>query len=97
MIVKQVYETADGRTFNDRNEAKAHEVELDCLDRLGKLLDTSLKTGRRDSILKHMLMEAPEVAALLREYSKRLPKETATVVPNAGTMRVSPITTTAAA
>lgn len=76
MTIKKLskYQTSDGQMFDDKEAAQSHENELHAMGELSRLLAVSIRTGRADSILREMLMEAPMVQAILRGYIKRCPK-----------------------
>jgi dihydropteroate synthase len=74
MKTLQVYETSDGKRFEDKTAAKRHETELEALELLRSILDTSIKTGRPESILRHVLLEAADVMEVLRTYQRKQPK-----------------------
>lgn len=67
--------TSDGKEHETREAAKAHEAGLTALEKLGKLLQTSIQTGRTTAVLGEILMESKEVSAILASYRKSLPKE----------------------
>jgi len=75
MKIVSRYETADGATFEDKDEAKKHEAELEAITSLNALLNTSLQTGRPASILKHVLLESEEIVKIITKYHKRLPRK----------------------
>ena len=49
---KVTYQTADGETFDSKQSAKAHEMTKIALTSLYKVLETSVKTGRADAVIK---------------------------------------------
>ena len=75
MKIVQVFKTDDGRTFDNRLEARKHEVGLETLQKLANLLKDSIQTGRPDSILRQILMENSAMSEILASYRKRLPKD----------------------
>lgn len=68
------WKTSDGNEHETREEAKTHEAMLEAIAKLRELLRTSVRTGRVDSVLREMLVEVPQVTAILSTYRKRLPK-----------------------
>ena len=76
MAIKMIqkYQTSDGKFHDDKEIAILHENEVQSLAELGRILSVSVRTGRPESILRQILMEAPMVNAILRGYIKRLPK-----------------------
>jgi hypothetical protein len=74
MKLVQLFQTEDGKTFSNRDEAKAHEANLQGIKELSILLAGTVKTGRVEAVLQHLLMESTEVSAILNRHRKRLPK-----------------------
>lgn len=74
MKIVSKYETEDGKMFDTREAARGHEVDLETLNNLQKLLHTSIQTGRIDSVLRHLLVESSAIAAILSTHRKKLPK-----------------------
>jgi len=76
MAIKQVikYQTSDGNFFDEKELAVIHENELHTLAELGRILVASIRTGRVDSVLREILMESQMVQAILKGYTKRMPK-----------------------
>jgi dsDNA-binding SOS-regulon protein len=85
MKIMMVYQTADGKTFEDKEEAKRHELELDTINKLRSLLAASINSelvrrGNIDNVLRQMLLEHAEVRNILQSYNRKMPKiETAEV------------------
>jgi len=75
MKIVSLFRTDDGKTFENKNDARRHEIELEALKKLGELLKTSLQTMRPDSVLKQILMESNEITAILSTYRKKQPIE----------------------
>jgi hypothetical protein len=81
MKVVSVFQTKDGKTFNDRSTAKKHESELESLEKLRALLSTSINSelvrrGNVDNVLRHILLESASVRSILQSHAKKMPKET---------------------
>lgn len=76
MAIKMIqkFQTSDGKFYDDKELAILHENEVQALAEMGRILSASIQTGRPESILRQILMEAPMVQAILRGYVKRLPK-----------------------
>jgi adenine-specific DNA methylase len=80
MKVVSVYQTADGKQFANKEDARRHEVECETLDKLRNLLKTSIDSaycqrGNIDNVLRNILLESAEVRNILLSYGKRMPKE----------------------
>jgi len=65
------------KTFwqTDVQQAKAHEKELATLKKLAALLENSIRTGRIDAVLRHIVAEHQEVRILLAALAKSLPRK----------------------
>lgn len=79
-----VFQTADGKQFTNRVEARKHEVELETLASLRTLLKSSIDSamthrGNVDNVLRHIMMEHAEVRKILTAMNKKTPKEAAIV------------------
>jgi hypothetical protein len=82
MKVISVFQTADGKQFTDRDDAKKHEAELEAMDALRKILSTSINSdlvrkGNIDNVLRHILLEAADVCSALQTHKKKTPKTVA--------------------
>lgn len=80
MKVIPFYVTEDGKQFTCKVDARKHEVELEAVGVLRNLLKSSIessltRSGNIDNVLRHMLMEASEIRAVLQSYVKKMPKE----------------------
>jgi len=75
MKIVQMFKTADGKTFDDRNKARQHEVDLEANEKLWNLLKVSFNTGRPEAVMRHILMENAEMSAILATYRKKSPKD----------------------
>lgn len=71
----QMFKTADGKTFDDRNVARRHEITLEALEKFQHILKESIATGRPDSILRQILMEESAVSGVLQTFRKKQPKK----------------------
>lgn len=71
----RVYQTSDGKNFNNQKEAKEHENVLESMEQLRYILRTSLSTGRSESVLKQILLEQTAIREVLVRYNKRKPKQ----------------------
>jgi hypothetical protein len=79
-----MFQTCDGKTFTDKNEAQRHENEHEALAKLRSLLNSAIQSeltrrGNIDNILHSILMESAEVRNILITYNKKMPKEAAKV------------------
>jgi hypothetical protein len=74
-VVTTQFKTSDGKAWDDKSAAKAHENRLHAMGELQRALAESCKTGRPEAVLQQMLVEAPMVNAILRGYLKRQPKQ----------------------
>lgn len=79
MKIVSMFQTADGKQFNSRDDAKKHEVEYEAIDKLRNLLTSSISSelvrrGNVDNVLRHIILESAEVRAILQTYNKKLPK-----------------------
>lgn len=79
MKVVQVFQTEDGKNFNDRTEARRHEVTIEAFNALKALLASSMATGRPEAVLKQMLIVSGEVQPILASFRKKWPKDAAKV------------------
>lgn len=77
MKIVSMFETADGKQFSSRDEARKHEVEIETMKKLSVLLESSIRTGRPDSVLRHMMLESLEIMAILGSHRKKMPREAA--------------------
>lgn len=72
----QKYVCEDGKEFTTREEAVAHEVELEAIANLKQVLASSNKMGRlSEQILREILLESQSISNVLSRYRKRMPKE----------------------
>lgn len=81
MKIVSVFQTADGKQFTSRTDAKKYESELEALERLRALLSTSINSelvrrGNIDNVLRHILLESADVRSVLQSHAKKTPKET---------------------
>jgi len=69
------YETVDGKTFDDADLAKAHELILETENslRLGPL-GVAYNTGRAEAMLRAMIVHAAEVRDILNRHQRRQPR-----------------------
>jgi hypothetical protein len=65
------WKTSDGKEHASKDDAKSHEAELTAIKDLTQLLETSIKTGRPESILKHLLVESEAVRNILKRHAVR--------------------------
>ncbi len=82
MKVVSVYQTADGKQFQDKRLAQQHENECEALAKLRSLLTAAINSeltrrGNIDNVLRNMLMEHAELRNILQTYGKKMPKEAA--------------------
>ena len=80
MKVVSVFQTADGKQFNNREDARRHEAECEALEKLRKTLTSSINSelvrrGNIDNVLRHILLESVEVRSILASYAKKTPKQ----------------------
>lgn len=75
MKVVSVYQTDDGKTFETKEEARNHEVDMETLAKLRIALASSIQTGRVESVIKHLLVEAVAVGNILASYRKQQPRK----------------------
>jgi hypothetical protein len=80
MKVVSVYQTADGKQFNDREVARRHEAECEALEKLRITLTSSINSelvrrGNIDNVLRHILLESADVRNILASYAKKTPKQ----------------------
>lgn len=69
------FQTEDGTLFDNEADAKLYELKMSTLKKLGHVLLSSMRTGRPDAVIRHILEEHGAVGKLLTEYRKRLPRE----------------------
>jgi glutamate synthase domain-containing protein 3 len=74
-----VYVTDDGKQFQDRNDARAHEVHEEAVGKLRQLLQSAIhstmcRQGNIDNVLRNLLMESQEVSNILNSYRRQTPK-----------------------
>lgn len=72
MKLVKVYQTEDGKTFDNRSEATRHEVAIQIEKKLMEILKVSVRTGRAECVIKEMIEEAAAVKTVLQEI--RIPK-----------------------
>ena len=72
MKLVKVYQTADGKTFDNRRDAANHETKIEIEKKLREVLRISLSTGRPESVLKEIIEEAVAVRGILQ--SIKVPK-----------------------
>jgi hypothetical protein len=68
------FETSDGKMFDIETEAVAHEAQYVAIKQLAELLTVSIKTGRVESVIKHVVVESEKVRDILAKYARRLPR-----------------------
>ena len=79
MKIVSVFQTADGKQFSDKDEARKYETELEAMTALRSLLSASIesqmaRSGNIDNVLRQLLMETSEVRRILTTYGKKMPK-----------------------
>lgn len=72
MRLVKVYQTEDGKTFDNRSEAVLHEAKTQIEKRLMEVLKISVRTGRPECVVKEIIEEAAAVKAILQEI--KIPK-----------------------
>jgi len=82
MKVVSLFQTADGKQFTNRDEARRHETECEALEKLKALLASSIgselvRRGNIDNVLRHILLESVEVRGILASHAKKTPKQAA--------------------
>ena len=82
MKVVSVFQTVDGKQFDNRENAQRHEAECEALEKLRALLTSSINSElvRRsniDNVLRHILLESVEVRTILASFTKKTPKQAA--------------------
>jgi hypothetical protein len=68
------FKTCDGQTFERSEDARAHEARLKFMENLSKILASSIRTGRVDSVIRHIAECPSEVAEAITSYRKSLPR-----------------------
>jgi hypothetical protein len=68
------FQTSDGKMWDNKDEAKAHENHLNASAELRRLLDTAMRSGRPEAVISELLDFAPIATAILRNFLKRQPK-----------------------
>jgi hypothetical protein len=74
MKIVQRFQTDDGKCFDDRDLARHHEIEVEAVAAMMKLIAVSLTTGRSESICRQILFEQQAFTKILSTYRKKLPK-----------------------
>jgi len=82
MKVVSLFQTADGKQFVKREDARKHEAEMEAIDSLRRLFNASINSemvrrGNIDNVLRHILLESANVRHILQTYNKKTPKEVA--------------------
>ena len=77
-VVRQ-FKTSDGKLYNNRAEAKAHETDVETFQQIDELLKVALQSGRRDSIINMIMFENEPLRKILASYAKKQPKVKALV------------------
>jgi hypothetical protein len=80
MKVISLFQTADGKQFTNRDEARQHETECETLAKLKGLLASSIgselvRRGNIDNVLRHILLESASVRGILTSHAKKTPKQ----------------------
>lgn len=75
MKVVSLFQTDDGKTFETKEEARQHEIEVEAVNKLKTVLASSINTGRVEAVLKHLVVEYAVVRAILSNYGLRLPRK----------------------
>ena len=76
MSIKRVshFQCTDGKLFDREHDAKVHENKVTAIKELTELLEASIKTGRPDAVVRHIVEEATAIRDILLRYSKRTPR-----------------------
>jgi hypothetical protein len=64
------WKTSDGKEHEDKGTAARHEAGLKAYAELVKLLGESVKTGRIEAVLRHLLVEAKAARAILAKVKE---------------------------
>ncbi len=80
MKTVSMFQTADGKTFSNRDEARRHEAEYEAMEKLKKLLASSINSelvrrGNIDNVLRHIILESAEMRNILSTHAKKSPKQ----------------------
>jgi hypothetical protein len=75
MQMIQVFKTKDGKTFENRNAARTHELEMEAMLALCATLSVSISTGRPAAVLQQLLLEHSKISNILTNFRKKIPRE----------------------
>lgn len=60
----------DGKTFDSASACQTYEKEEGTIRRLVNILETSVKTGRVDAVIRHIAQESENVQAVLSSLNQ---------------------------
>lgn len=75
MVTKRTqYVTTDQMSFSTKREANEHQNVINAAKELGELLNATLSTMRKESILNHIVLEEVKIRDILSRFHMRKPK-----------------------
>lgn len=61
------YVAFDGAEFATQGEVKTYEAEWRAINRVKEILESTIRNGRVDAVIRHMVLEAESIQGALSE------------------------------